>query len=139
MDEDDMSPALSRAQVIRLMGLMDMLYLPVEIGERLGVTATTVRKSFLPAGAPFQRDAGGRIWIPGKAFANWARNHLAQKRNKARLPLSQGQGYCLKCNLVVAMYDPRKSKPDNRGVSQIRGTCPVCGGKVNRFIGRGTR
>lgn len=136
MDED-MTPKLSRAQVMRLKGLRDMLYLPGEIGERLGVTAQTVRRSILPAGAPFQRDAGGRIWIPGKAFREWARSHLAEIRSKNLKPLVKDQGYCLKCKAVVTMVRPRMLSKNGRGVAQVQGACPTCGGKVNRYMGRG--
>jgi hypothetical protein len=127
-------PRLSRARVIKLQRLLNMRYKPQEIADELGVTVETVYRSYIPAGAPCERDAQRHMWIPGAAFARWAREYLAQKDNRPRKQMQEGQGYCLRCNQVVDLGGI-KQRAHKRGVMQVSGVCPNCSGKVNRFKG----
>lgn len=129
-------PRISRGIVIKLDRLLDMMYKPSEIAGELGVSTETVVRSYVPAGAPVTADPQGQNWINGKKFAAWARECLAtNRRGKRKAVLSNNQGYCLRCNLVVDMTDPRR-RPHSRkqGIIQVSGKCPNCSGKVNRFI-----
>lgn len=111
-----------------------MLYKPGEIAEELGITVETVLRAFIPAGAPVVIDSEKHTWINGKDFARWAKAYLAQKHNRPRNKMLPGQAYCLRCNQVVEMQDPKR-RHHHRDVDQISGRCPVCKGKINRFVG----
>lgn len=129
-------PKMSRGIVLKLERLLDMLYKPREIAEELGVSTETIYRSYIPAGAPVMVDGQGMKWINGKKFALWAQECLAtNRRGKPVRSLSEGQGFCLRCNQVVEMVDPRR-KPHSQkvGVVQVSGKCPFCGAKVNRFV-----
>lgn len=41
--------------------------------------------------------------------------------------------YCVKCKTKRAMKDPKEATLDN-GRKMMKGTCPVCGTKMNLFI-----
>ncbi len=127
---------LSQAQVARLRGLLDVLYKPGEIAEKLGVEVRTIYRSHIPAGAPVRRDEAGRMWIPGVAYRDWARDVLQRRRASQPKAMSLAEGYCVKCNRMVEMVDAhRREKVDRvRGIGMISGRCPVCRGKVNRFF-----
>ncbi|MFQ5961268.1 MAG: DUF5679 domain-containing protein [Candidatus Methylomirabilales bacterium] len=85
--------------------------------------------NWVKAGAPHERDARGHIWIHGRAFAEWLDS---KRRPRSRRSLSPEQGYCLRCNQTVQMENPRPRKID--GLTLLTGSCPNCGGKVNRGI-----
>ena len=118
-----------RVELIKLARLLNMLYKPSEIAEELGVTSETVTRSYLPAGAPFERDKAGNIWIHGLTFAAWVRS--VTKRRQEMQRLADGEGFCFKCAKVVLIIQPRQ-KHLGRYTSIWQGKCPTCGGKVNR-------
>lgn len=126
---------LMRSQVFRLKGVLNMLYRPAEIAELMGLAVDTIYRSYIPAGAPCLTDEKGRMWIPGLAFLDWARQEL-RGRDEKRRKLEANQGYCLKCNRVTEMVDAHRSRTIDaqRKVGMIQGRCPVCRGKVNRFF-----
>ena len=129
-----MTIRMKKGNVNRLERLLDMEYMPGEIASELGVSASTVYRSYIPAGAPCRQDASGRLWIPGTAFAAWARQHLAtNRRGKPREPMPDGCAYCLRCNQVIRMQSAVK-RLQPRGVLQVTGCCPLCAGKVHRFV-----
>lgn len=132
MQETQRKPKFRHAQVVKLARLLDMLYKPAEIAEEIDVTPDTVYRSYLPAGCPHQRDRKNNIWIPGLAFADWARATLANRKAK-RQPLPEGQAWCLRCNKAVPLVNP-KAKRANRYIQLLQAKCPHCGTTINRAI-----
>ncbi len=125
---------ISRGKAQKLQKLLHMKYKPSEIARELGITTDLIYRSFLPAGAPCEKDAKGNVWIVGDIFAKWAIDcALTNDRKPAKVKLLPGQVYCLRCNQIVEIKNPRKSRPNARGVINLSGLCPVCAAKVNRF------
>jgi len=132
---DEKKPRISRATARRLLKLLHMKYKPTEIAEEMGVSADTIYRSYLPAGAPSERDVKGNVWIIGDLFARWAMEcAVTNGRKPAKRKLAAGQVYCLKCNQVVEIQNPRKGQQNKRGVINLSGRCPVCDTRVNRFV-----
>ena len=127
------SPMLSGAQVYRLRHLFYMKYKPSEIARELGINTDTIYRSFLPAGAPHERDETGHVWIVGTEFAAWARDYLSARKSKPKLPMEEDNAYCLRCKKVIIMVDKTINGVNNRGVVQYSGRCPECQGKVSRL------
>lgn len=129
-------PHLSRGAVIRVGRLMDMKYRPSEIAKELSVSSRTIKRAWLPAGAPFERDRKGNIWINGAALVAWVRTCLASKHNKPRRIMADNQAYCLKCNQVVTIQNPQsRGGTSFRGQNMIMlyGKCPTCGKTIYRL------
>ena len=124
---------LKRAQVYKVKFLLDMMYKPSEIAEELGVSVDTIYRSYLPAGAPNQIDGKGRVWIFGPAFAAWAQEYLLKKSPKAKAAMTEAEAWCVKCNQVITIVNPRKRDVKKR-VARQTGHCPICGKVVNRFV-----
>lgn len=128
-----MTIRMKKGNFNRLERLLDMEYMPGEIASELGISPSTVYRSYIPAGAPHKLDAAGRIWIPGRVFADWARTYLASdRRGKPPEPMPDNYAYCLHCRMPVPIHNPR-SQPHHYQVVQITGRCPQCGARVNRF------
>ena len=119
--------------MVKVEYMLDMLYKPSEVAEVLGVSVETIYRSYLPAGAPNQLDKQGRIWIYGPAFSRWAAEYLSARRERARAPMLESEGWCCKCNQVVAILNPRRRDVRKR-LNRLVGKCPECGGVVNRFL-----
>lgn len=118
----------------RLLKLLHMKYKPTEIALEMGVAVDTIYRSYLPAGAPYEKDAQGNIWIVGNLFAQWAMDcAMTNSRKPAKVNLKPGEVYCLRCNKIVEMKTPRKGPVNGRGVINLSGRCPVCERRVNRF------
>lgn len=124
-------PLLSRAQIIRLDRLLDMMYRPSEIAELIGVNIDTVRRSYLSAGCPHKRDAYQKIWINGVAFKEWANEIIAERKRKKTYPMKENEAWCMKCNQRVPIIEP-KIKRVNYYIDLLQGKCPQCGTTVNR-------
>lgn len=45
------------------------------------------------------------------------------------------QGYCVKCKATREMKDLTYTKASN-GRTMAKGTCPVCGTKMNKFLSK---
>lgn len=43
------------------------------------------------------------------------------------------QAYCMKCKTQVEVKDPVETVTKN-GRPMVKGTCPTCGTKVNKFL-----
>ncbi len=127
---------LSQSQVARLKGLLDVLYKPGEIAKQLGLEVRTIYRSHIPAGAPVQRDESGRMWIPGVAYRDWAKATLQQRKAGGQHAGSLKEGYCMRCNRMVEMVDAHRRRDEDQigKAGLISGRCPVCRGKVNRFV-----
>ena len=65
-------PRFKRAQLIRLDRLLHMRYTPAELAREIGVSVDTVYRSYIPAGCPQEPRGGGRYWIVGSEFRDWA-------------------------------------------------------------------
>ena len=100
-----------------------MEYRPSELADELKCRADTIRRVYIPAGCPHRRDAAGHLWIVGTEFRGWALATL--KRGK--IPLSDDEVYCLKCNEPVKMTGRLTVKPVNRYLEMVSGECPNCG------------
>ena len=129
-------PKMNRGMILRLGRLLDMLYRPSELAKELSVSTNTVVQTYLPAGAPVTVDAQGKTWIHGTRFALWAREVLAtDRRGKLARTPSETQAWCMRCNQVVEIANPRRHATGQRpGVGIVSGRCPLCGAKVNRFV-----
>lgn len=129
-------PKMSRGMILRLGRLLDMMYKPSELASELSVSTETVVRTYLPAGAPVTVDPQGKTWINGIKFALWARECLAtNRRGRLVRTLSEEQGWCLRCNQVVEITNPRRRSTGQRqGVGIVSGRCPLCNAKVNRFV-----
>lgn len=132
----DRKPFFKRENIIKLQRLLNMNYKPAEIAAEIDVNIDTVYRSYLPAGAPHERDKNGNIWIHGVSFREWAYT-IAGARKRKKYDLKAGEGWCMRCNRPVEILNPR-IKSVNRYISMNQGTCPKCGGKVNRAFGAKT-
>lgn len=121
---------IRREQLIKLGRLLEMRYKPAELGREIGVSADTVYRTYIPAGAPHERDAQGNIWIVGTHFREWAFTEVGYHK-RAKHPLQPGEAWCCKCNKPVMILKP-KIKAVNQHIHLIQGRCSICGGKVNR-------
>ncbi len=109
-----------------------MRYKVSEIAAILGVSVDTIYRSYLPAGAPAQKDAKGNIWIVGTEFAAWAKAFLANRA--VRAPMGDDQVFCTTCQEVREIIDRRLMEADAHGVRRLTGRCGTCGGRVNRYV-----
>lgn len=112
-----------------------MLYKPGEIAEEIGVSPDTIYRSYLPAGAPHDRDPKGNIWIHGPAFRAWVLETIGTKRAAPKHPMREDEAWCMRCNGVVTIANP-KPKKLNRYADLLQGKCAVCGTKINRAISK---
>lgn len=127
---------LSRPQLIKLSRLLYMKYKPSEIAEILDIDIKVIYRNYLINGCPHERDSRGNIWIIGTEFREWAQKEYAEKKNRIRIPMDDNQGYCVRCNKRVVMFDPKVIySGGNREI--IQSICPLCGSKVNKA--RGTK
>jgi hypothetical protein len=103
-----------------------MMYGTQELAKELGVRQSTVVR-WTQRGAPHRRDRRGHLWIHGHLFASWVES---QRRSRSRRRVSIDQAYCLHCNKLVNMHNPRPRRIGNMILLSAR--CPECGAKVNR-------
>jgi hypothetical protein len=120
---------IMREQIIKRVRLLDMLYRPSEIAGELGITAETVTRSYMAAGAPFERDKAGDIWIHGLSMAAWIDKVVHERKLEGGL--ADGEAFCLRCRAAVMLQRPRRVH-EGRYTAIYQGKCPQCGGKVNR-------
>ena len=128
-------PRLARAQIIRLSRLLNMKYKPSEIASLLGVNVDTVRRSYLTAGCPHERDSSGRVWIVGVSFRLWAEDVLNKRKRKNINPMAIDEAWCFRCNRRVKIKNPKKIKVNNF-LEILQSMCPQCGTKVSRAQAR---
>ncbi len=117
---------LPHSVIVRAPGLLPMLYMPSELAQELGVTASTIRE-WLAQGAPHQRDARGYFWIDGRRFAAWVK---AMRHSQLSQPLGDDEAYCLRCRQPVKLL---ASTTTQRGKHiLLNGVCPTCGSSIHR-------
>ena len=117
-----MQPRLTRTQVIRAQHLLNMRYAPSELADEIGCKTDTVYRSFIPSGCPHERDDGGRLWIMGAQFREWARATGGGDRTREKMPA--GVAYCFHCRKRVKMLKTTVA-PTNRYLET--GARRVCG------------
>lgn len=118
---------LPHAVIVKAPGLLPMLYTVRELADELSMPERTLR-DWLKNGAPYNLDERRRTWINGQEFAGWV---VAQRRHRQRLPLTDDEAYCLRCNKAVKLRDP-VTIPIKAKLVRIQGTCPICRCVINR-------
>jgi hypothetical protein len=85
-------------------------------------------RDWLENGAPHKRNQRGQIWVLGPEFSNWVAGRHKPKPEKK---LTDNQAYCFRCKQVVEIQDA-SSRPIKGKLIMTKGTCPHCGGTINR-------
>ena len=132
--KDSHAPRVSRAVVRRMMRLLEMEYKPSELADEIGITAKTIYDTYLPAGLPHRRDAGGNIWIVGTTFVKWADEVLQKGLRRAsqrKEPIGENQGYCVKCQKVRDFSEITRRKTMSKNRVMLYGSCSECGTKMS--------
>lgn len=125
---------ITRGNAMKLKRLMHMKYKPSELAAEMGISVDTLYRSYLPAGAPCEKDAQGNTWIIGDYFAKWVMDFSKTNRRKPpKMKMQSGEAYCVGCRKVVLLVKPKVEKPNARGVANFTGRCPECNRKVVRF------
>jgi uncharacterized protein with PIN domain len=121
-----------RRTIIRLGRLLHMEYKPSELADELDIHVDMIYRNYIPAGCPHRRDEKNLIWIVGTEFAAWARtvNEISKKKP---FVLQEDEAWCVHCNKVVRI-DKVKRRAVKRNLDILQGTCPECGGKINRLM-----
>ena len=120
-------PRVTKAVRSRLGRLLEMAYRPSELAEELGVCVDTVRRGWLRAGAPHERDEDGAVWLVGTEVAAW----LEAMGDRPKVVLEPGEAYCLRGQAGVAMVEGEREAVGPAVL--VRGRCTRCGGRVARF------
>ncbi|MFA5873142.1 MAG: DUF5679 domain-containing protein [Anaerolineales bacterium] len=119
---------LPHCVIVRVSGLLPMLYKPAEIAEELGIPARTLY-DWLKVGAPHQRDRSEHIWINGVQFFEWVNQNRKKKEKKRKL--ASDEAYCLRCKTAMHLINPVRQHVKGR-LYLIKGICPQCGITINR-------
>ena len=125
------SISLPHLVIVRAPGLLPMWYTPSEIQEELGVDARQVR-DWIKCDLPHRRDERGHIWIDGRQLAAWI---AVMKNSRKRPTTNSGEAYCVRCNQVVEMLEPKAMHQGKR--SYLQGTCSHCKTQIYRGIKNG--
>ncbi len=125
-------PRLDRSQTGKLKRLLDMQYTVAELAAEIGLSPDAIYRSHIPAGVPVSLDDKRRVWINGAAFRDWFHQTLVGRGSRRR-SMADGEAYCMRCNKIVQVQKS-KTAPHRRGVRQLSGRCPLCNGKINRFL-----
>ena len=91
VDEIILSGRLDGVQRNRLRGLLNMLYKPSELAEKVGFSTRQIYRVYIPLGAPHERDQQRHIWINGIAFREWF------ERTYSSVKMKENQSFCLTC------------------------------------------
>jgi len=119
---------LPQLVIVKAPGLLDMMYKVSELASDLRIPERTLRE-WLDAGAPHERDTRGHTWIHGKTFAIWVEGQ--RKPKAAERKLADNEALCLHCKAIVELANP-EPRPMQGKLVMFQGTCPECGGKINR-------
>jgi hypothetical protein len=123
--------SLPHGVIVRVPGLLPMLYRPGELAQDLEIPESTLR-DWLGTGLPHQRDERRHIWINGQEFAEWVK---ASRRELTGRKMSENEAYCFRCQQPVKLVNPAVAF---RGKQQVlKGVCPDCGTTINRGSHRG--
>ena len=122
---------LPHSAITRSSSLLPMMYSISELCEELNISRHLMR-SWLQNGLPHHKDQN-RIWIYGREFDFWITE--IRQNGKQKEPMKLTQAYCFRCRQRIEITNP-KDVFEN-GNYRRTGTCPQCGGMVNRGIQRG--
>lgn len=118
---------LSGTQRNRLTRLLDMMYTPTELSEKIGFERRQVYRVYIPLGCPYQETNNGRRkWVNGKDFREW---YLA---TYTKAPLGENETFCLTCKQAVQIINPEKNQKGR--ITYLLSNCPVCGRRCTRII-----
>jgi len=130
-DTDSPRIKIPNSVIVRVTGLLPMLYKPSELADDLHMPERTLRDWLAKFGAPHSRDRSGCIWINGIEFSAWVETVRRQKKTTRLQP---GQAYCLRCKQPVDLVDPDCVVQRAGAPKRIKATCPQCGGTVYRGV-----
>lgn len=71
--------------------------------------------------------------MPSSKKRSKSRSPKRSKRSPGRSKSGETTGYCVRCKAKRTMENPKKATAKN-GRKMMKGTCPKCGTKMNRFI-----
>lgn len=131
-DEKMRKPLFTHSVIVKLVRLLDMLYMPEELADEIDVNVDTIYRCYLPAGCPHRRDDKNHIWINGVDFKGWVKDMLEKKkRARNNVPMPEGQAFCMRCKKRVDMLNPQVIY-SARHNEMLQGRCAECNTKVNR-------
>lgn len=125
------TPKVSRSIMRKSLKLLNMEYKPSELADELGVTSKTVLTAYLPAGLPYRRDKQGHCWIVGIDARSWLEQMTRKRESEAVTLVLPDDGFCVKCGKIT-IQNITKRKAGRAGM--MKGSCPICGATVHRFI-----
>lgn len=110
----------------RMRRLLHMQYTVAELATELECSRSTLELA-LKRGCPSQK-VGNKLFIVGDEFATWYNTLPVPEK----IPLADDEAYCLHCKAARKIVNG-KAEHNSPGVELVRGTCAVCGAKVNRL------
>ncbi len=117
----------------RRMRLLDMSYTTGEMARELGVTPKYIRDTMIrKMGAPYRYDKKGRLWLDGLNMREWIGKALNPQKKSVKL--NKNEFYCVKCR-EKRETEENITKSSNGNIYK-QALCPVCGMRMNRFVGR---
>jgi uncharacterized protein with PIN domain len=105
-----------------------MEYTPHELADALGISKSTILRSYVPNGCPHRR-SGRRIWICGTDFAAWVRETMMQNPRK----MEPDEAWCVRCREPVRMLGPFEEEMMPSGNKLLKGKCAQCKQPVSRI------
>ena len=115
---------------------MDVMYTVPQLAKKLNLNPRYIRRALIEKrGAPHIKDEKGHIYINGKELYEWGCNYIEKQKTKKNTigKMKDGEFYCVKCRCrVVGVNVYRDEDSKNRF---LKGICPVCGTKLNRYLG----
>lgn len=117
---------LNGVQRNRLKGLLDMLYMPKELAEEVGINVNQIYMVYVPLGCPVVRDERKHIFINGKVFYSW------YLETYPKIYLAENESFCKTCKGAVEIYKPKKKIKN--GLTYVLSVCPVCGRGLTKII-----
>ena len=117
---------LPKSKRLRLMYLLDMLYMPSEIATEVGFGRRQFYRVYLPAGCPHIKNKSSRIFINGKDFREW------YIRQYPVLKPSKDEVFCMTCKGPVPLVNPVRQEKNN--AIFYLSNCPFCNRRLAKFI-----
>jgi len=121
--------------IVRAPGLLHMRYTTNEMAEYLGCSPRSLRE-WTHIGLPHEQDARKHLWFIGTDVRDWVNNMRQYRLKKTNLSVQDTKSaYCLKCRAKVEIVNPLLVSSGKHNL--LKGSCPQCGGTVNRGIKHG--
>lgn len=119
---------LSRDEILRSKGLLDMMYTLPEIAWETKIELRRLREVLPGVGMPRVKDEQDQWWIHGLEFAAWA----ASLNSRNKKVMGPDEVYCMKCKKPVLLVDPVRTKGYMAALLKAR--CPLCESVVVRAV-----